>query len=172
MKKENNFSKVILFLTITAFAIWLGSYISRMFIFYEFILPVSFDIDSKFLIENFSTLSTILNPLLVVSLSSYIILLVLLIAYLLVSRISIKNNGWLFITICLIFLLSPLELYLSYYDYIFITKVLSKQIVADDLIGIVILRAKEFGVFALIHIFTSIFVILLQVFKPLVKNEN
>lgn len=172
MKKENTFSKVILFLTISAFSLWLGSYVSRLFIFYEFILPVSFDIDLNFLSENFKVISTLLAPLMIINLIGYIIFLVLLISCLFVSKISLKNNGWLFISACLVFLLSPFEIYLYYYDFGIISKVLSNQITAGNLIEYVTLRAKEFGLFGVIHIFTSFFVILLQVFKPLVKNEN
>ncbi len=165
-------SKIFQYLCVVFGATWLGANLSRtMLTFYMFegnqfqLKPF---INSSFLHAVFY----ILNPLISLSVVTYVLFLVSFLVYTATSNLKLKQNGWLFIILVLVVTLAPFELYLIKLDYKILMAVFYSTFDSKIILDATIERYKVLGSFPLIHLFSFLAVIYLAIFQPLTKNEN
>ena len=72
MKKQSIISKIILFLTITSFILWLGSYIIRNIVIYQLFEPINLELRSIYNEQNLNAVFNVILPLITFNLITYI----------------------------------------------------------------------------------------------------
>ena len=102
----------------------------------------------------------------------FIIFIVSFIIFLLTSKVSLKKEGWLFVSLLIIAVTAPFELYLMTIDYKIITKVFYSIFDEKEVLGLFIKRLKLISGFSLIEIFSYIAIIGLFIFQPLKMKEK
>jgi len=172
MKKQSIISKVILFLTIICFVLWLGSYIVRNIVIYQLFEPLNLDLRSIYNEQNLNAVFNIILPLITINLVTYISFILFFILFLLSARISLKNEGWMFISAMIILVTLPFECYLSFYDYKIVNFIISHNTNVVDIINLIRERITKLSSFSFIEIFSYLAIIFLALFKPFRKiNE-
>lgn len=170
--KQNLTSKIVLSLTLSAFSVWLGSYVARQLLVYQLFEPQNLDLKSFYNPQNLAgALETIL-PMLVTNLISYSIFLVLFIVFIFTSKIKIKNEGWLFIILMIVIITAPFELYLSYIDLKVVRLLYQTSFEPNVAVDMLRKRITVLSSFPSIEVFSYVAAIFIMVFKPLRKNEN
>ncbi|NMB81284.1 MAG: hypothetical protein GYA14_05655 [Ignavibacteria bacterium] len=174
MTKLNKLSKLFLFLTIVFGSLWLGSYLIRQLVVYQFFEPEGLALRSYYNQLNLDAVIKTIAPILVSNIILYLFYLVFFLIFLFVSKIKLKEEGWFLITILVIFITAPFELYLLYKDYKIVDQVyFAISTPSLDLIALLKERMQSLSSFALIEIFSYIGIVFLFIFKPLRKtNEN
>lgn len=170
MRKLSNLPKTFLFITSIACCLWLGSYVLRMFISYQLFEAPDLSIKSYITSENIEGILFTLLPAFTTTFLLYTLFIPSFILFLVTSKISLKNNGWLFM-ICLIILITlPFEAYLMIIDYNIIMALISDTIDTSFVIANIRERFTVFSSFPLIEIFCFFAIIFLALFKPLTKE--
>ena len=176
MKNNNILSKTLLFLSLLFGSIWFGSYLTRMLITYQLFEPVDFIFKSYVNQANISGILTTMNPAVFTTIFSYIGFLIFLILFLIIARPYLKKNGWLFLSILIVFITAPFEIYLLTIDFKIVLEVNSGVFSNDRIIGLLIERFKVLGSFPAVHFFSYVAAVFFIAFKPLIqkekKNEN
>ena len=172
MKKQSIISKIILFLTITSFILWLGSYIIRNIVIYQLFEPLNLDLKSIYNEQNLNAVFNIILPLITFNLVTYISFILFFIIFLSSARISLKNEGWLFISTMIILITLPFEGYLSFYDYKIVNFIVYHNTNVMDIINLIRERITKLSSFSFIEFFSYLAIIFLTLFKPFRKlNE-
>jgi hypothetical protein len=172
MKKQSITSKIILFLAITSFILWLGSYIIRNIAIYQLFEPLNLDLRSLFNEQNLNAVFIIILPLITFNLITYISFVVFFTMFLFATSVSFKNEGWLFIIMLIIFVTMPFEGYLSFYDYKIANLIVHQNSNVMDIINLIRERITKFSSFSFIEFFSYLAIIFLTIFKPFRKvNE-
>lgn len=166
MENLNKTAKIFLFLTSTACILWLGGYISRHLVVYQFFEPENLDLRSIYNQQNLTIVVQTIAPLFVFNLVTFLLFLITFIIFVLLSKIKLKKEGWFFISILAVIITAPFELYLSYLDYKIIDQIYLSNFNAD-IIDRIKDRLTSLSSFSLIEIFTYIGIIFLFVFRPL-----
>lgn len=177
MKKSNLLSNIIYFLFLLSIAFWSILTLLKGLIIFNLFQPLD-NLPLKSAYQNLddpkiaffiTEFSTFIKPLLVISLLAFSFALVLLVIYTIVAKLNIKNNGWIFISLVLLFIILGVKSYLLQFDikiinyenfaikqiidnYRFIVNKIPNFIFAEFLIGVIILY--------------------LGIFKPLVKKSE
>jgi len=172
MKKQSVISKVILFLTITSFILWLGGYFVRNIVIYQFFEPLNLDLRTIYNEQNLNAVFNIILPLITFNLVTYVSFIIFFIMFLLSSNISLKNEGWLFISTMIILITLPFESYLSFYDYKIVNFIVRHNTDVMDTINLIRERITKLSSFSFIELFSYLVIIFLTLFKPFRKvNE-
>jgi hypothetical protein len=111
---------------------------------------------------------TALNEGILLEVILYILFIISFLIFLISSKISLKQNGWLFIITLIIFVTLPFEVYLKTIDYKIITYFYKTGFNANQVLNLYIERFKILGSFPIIEVlcyFAIIFFILFQPFK-------
>lgn len=172
MKNFSLVSKILLSITLASGALWLGSYTTKLFSLYHL-----FELDSSNLLVLKSSLQNIelkpvifeLLPVLSISLISYLIFVVFAILFLFVSKISLKENGWLFISLMIVISCLPFEIILSIKDYKIITMILNNYNNTNEMIEIIKSRISMLSSFPIVSLILHYSIFIFFVFKPLTK---
>lgn len=177
MKNSSVFSKIFLFLSLLFGSIWFGSYITRLLVTYQLFEPIDFAFKPYVNPANLGGILTTMNPAVFTTLVSYIAFLVSLILFLIVAKPQVKKNGWLFLSLLVVFLMAPFEIYLLTIDIKIVMEVNSGNFANERIIGYIIERFKVLGSFPAIHFFSYIAAVFFIAFRPLTlkdikKNEN
>lgn len=176
MKNNNLISKTFLFLSLLFGSLWFGSYLTRILITYQLFLPTDFIFKPYVNPANLSGIITTMNPAVFTTIFSYIGFLISLIVFLLVAKPYLKKNGWLFLSILIVFITAPFEIYLLTIDFKIVMEVNSGVFQNDRIIGFIVERFKVLGSFPAVHFFSYIAAVFFIAFKPLTmkekKNEN
>uniref|UniRef100_A0A7V2ZJS2 Uncharacterized protein n=1 Tax=Ignavibacterium album TaxID=591197 RepID=A0A7V2ZJS2_9BACT len=173
MKPFSFTSKVLLVLTIAAGALWLGSYTVKLFSFFNL-----FDLDQN---NSLILKSTLVDadlrlvifgflPVLTISISSYFAFIIFGIAFLFTSRINLKSNGWLFISLLIVLICLPFEAYLSIKDFNVIKMIIDNNINSSEAIEILKNRITVLSSFPIVSLILHYSLFVLFVFKPLTKK--
>ena len=170
----NKISKLFAFLTILFCSIWIGAYISRLFLSYQLFEAQDLSLKSYITPVNLTGILTTLLPAITTTFVSYICFIIAFGSFLLISQINLRNNGWLFIIVIITLITSPIETYLMTIDYNIILQLNSSNFNQTELIELFIRRIKVFGSFPLIEIFCYFSFYYFLLFRPLtkIKNEN
>jgi hypothetical protein len=171
---KNNFTiqSIIKYLLVLSFILWVGSYICRHLLIYQMFEPKELELRSIFTSENLNSVFFVILPIIVTNIISYSAFLLLFIIYLITSKLSLRNEGWLFISMLIIFVTAPFEIYLLTKDYS-IVSLIYREI--KDPIAILDLIRKRITIlssFSLIEIFSYLAVVFLVITKPLVKSHE
>ena len=167
----NRFSKFILFIACLSGSLWLGSYMTRLFVTYRIFEETDFILRPYYNTGNLSEVLLTLLPAFTSTFVLYIIFFLFFIIFLIFSKINLKQNGWLFIITILVLVTSPFEAYLMSIDYKIISLVGNESFNPNDVIELIKERFKVFSSFPVIEIFCYFAIIFLLIFKPLTKNN-
>jgi len=174
MKNLTLISKVSLTIALASGALWLGSYTTKLFALYHL-----FDLDQSNILVLKSNLTNVdlkpvlfeLLPVLSLSLVSYLVFLAFSIMFLLLSKISLKNNGWLFISLMIVIIFLPFEIILSIKDFKIINMILSNSDNVNEMIEIIKSRITIFSSFPIVSLILHYSIFFLFVFKPLTRKS-
>jgi len=172
MEKQKFISKIFLYLAVLTGIIWLGSYIERLILSYQLFDGVAFALRAYINNQNLPAIFTILDASTILTTIVYILFIVFFSLFLVTSKISLKQNGWLFITSLIIFLTMPFEAYLITIDYKCIMMINSGSFDPVTILNLYIMRFKILSSFPIIEILSYFAVLFLVLFRPLVKVDK
>lgn len=168
MIKQKTHFTVLTFLTSIASIIWIGSYISRFSVFYNIFSGPELTINSFLNNEALYGLLYGMYAPLGTSIFSYFVFLVFFYLTIFSSGLSLKRHGWLFISLIMVTLTAPLELYLVWkYDLEIFFRVYSTKFNPQEIIDFYITRIKTFSFMPFVMILTVITLFGLFIFRPL-----
>jgi hypothetical protein len=151
-------------------AVWLGSYITRLFVTYRIFQENDFVLKEYISQQNLNEIFITLKPAFLTSLILYTVFFVSFIVFLSTAKINLKHNGWFFIITIIIFFTFPFEAYLMNIDYKIVLLLSSNNFNSNEILSFIIERLKVFGSFPLVEIFCYFAIIFLIIFQPLTKN--
>jgi hypothetical protein len=168
MKNLNKFAKIFMYLACLSGSLWVGSYLTRLFVSYQLFQEQDFLLKEYYNEQNIGAVLKTLLPAVSTTFILYLIFIVTFVVFLISSKLSLKNNGWLFIITALVFITFPFEVYLMTIDYKIILILNSDFFAANDALGLIISRFKLLGSFPIIHIlcyFAIVFLVIFQLLK-------
>lgn len=174
MQRFSFLTKVFLTITLTSGALWLGSYTIKLFSLYNFF---EFDQNNSLILKNIFTNIDLkptifeLLPTLSISLISYIVFIAFGILFLISTKVNLKQNGWLFISLMIVLFCLPFEIFLSLKDYELIKMILNNSDKSMEMIEIIKLRITALSSFPIVSFILHYSIIILAVFKPLTKKN-
>lgn len=171
MNKLSKISKIFLFLFVVSGAIWLGSYITRLSLFYQIFQPEEFALKEFVSDQNIAGIFQTLIAAVSINLIFYLVLIIAFVLFLITSKLSLKLNGWLFISTVLIFISLPFELYLMLIDYKLVMMVFNGNFDSKEILNLVVKRFTVLSSFPIVEILSYFAVIYLFLFQPL-KSTN
>lgn len=172
MKNKNILSKLFLYLTVLTGLVWLGGYIARIIITFQLFDGNQFELRSIFVGDALRAALYAINPAITYNLLTYPIFLISLIFFIFTAKLSLKENGWLFISLILIFLTAPFELFLLSIDYKIATSVFyNPNFDTAAILNLTIERFKVLSSFPIIEVFIYCAIIYLFLFQPLQKKS-
>lgn len=166
-------SKATLYLSILSFNIWTGSALAKVLLTYNFFIPPHFALKSFVNQQTVTAVTNTLAPVYALSTAAMLGVLVFFILFVFLSKLSLRNNGWLFISLILVVLLSFAEFFLYFkFDKAFIESVFWGVPDGNTHINLLIQRFEKFSSFPVIEMLSACALIFLFLFQPLRKNEN
>ncbi len=171
MNNLNKPAKYFLFLTVLFFCLWLGGYVGRQLTVFRLFEPENMALKSMYNEVGLTQVINILLPVITYNLIMYPAFILSLILFLITSHINLKKEGWLFISVTIIFITLPFEVYLSTLDYELVSKILTGSFNSDKIVKILRERITILGSFPLIETFAYFAIIGLFLFKPLRKVQ-
>ena len=173
MKNLKTFPKILLFFVVLSGALWLGSYFTRLVISYQIFEGTDFTLRNYVNDQNLGGILKSFEPAIISTLVLYIIFIISYFLFIITSKISLKENGWLFIITIIILLTLPFEIYLNLIDYKIIVLLNSANFSSKEVLELIIKRFKIFSSFPVIEIFCFWAIVFLFLFQPLkVKEEK
>src|SRR5208337_3015635 len=115
--------------------------------------------------QNLNAVFNIILPLITFNLVTYILFILFFIIFLSSARISLKNEGWLFISTMIIFITMPFEGYLSFYDYKIVNFIFYHNSNVTDIVNLIRERITKLSSFSFIEIFSYLTIIFLTLIK-------
>jgi hypothetical protein len=167
MNKLTKTAKFFLYVFVATGAIWLGSYITRLSAFYQLFQATEFTLKEFVNDQNIGGIFQTLIATISINLIFYFLMIVSFILFIIISRLNLKQNGWLFISAVLIFLTAPFEFYLMLIDYKIVMLVLNKVFNPNDVLNLVIKRFTILSSFPIVEILSYFAIIYLFLFQPL-----
>lgn len=172
MKNISTISKIFAVLSLITLSIWLGVYISRLFLVYQLFEGPDLILKSFISDQNIDGILTAMMPSIVTHFTAFILMIVSFILFYSTSKIKLRYNGWLFIILIAVLITLPFEIYLMLIDYNFIKLVYSGSFDASQIIDLLRDRIKDLSSFSLVEIFTYLSFYYFIVFQPLSKKEK
>jgi len=167
MEKLKNSSKFVLFLTLLSGTLWFGGYTARLFLTFQLFQPKDLLFKPYINASNLSGIYTTLTPAITFTFITYLVFIITFTLFLIISKISLKKEGWLFIIMLIIYITAPFELFLMTLDWKTLMILLTEGFKANEINQLIIKRLSLFSSFSLIEIFSYTGIIFLAVFKPL-----
>lgn len=172
MANKNTIEKIITFLMFMFFSIWLGSYIVRNLLIFQFFEPENLSLRNELKNFDLSPVYYVIYPVIVTNLVSFLSFFIIFLIFIIITKIKLKENGWLLIIAFLIFITTPFEIYLLFKDYKIIVLIMDNFVNnSSQVLYLIKERMTLLNSFSLIEIFAYIFVIALTIFKPLQKKK-
>jgi len=166
-------SKLFLVITFVSYALWLGSYIAKNMIFFQFFDPETMALRSIFLKTDFLSLFYGVYPIITLNIICYGLFVLFFIIFTVTSKLSLRKNGWLFISLLVVLITLPVEVYLIFkYDWNFVFDTNNLSIQIQPALELIKQRVAKFGMYSFISIFSTISIVIFFIFRPLTKNEN
>ena len=172
MTNLNKTSKIFAFLALITCSLWIGAYLSRLFLTYQLFVAEDLSLKSYINSANLAGILTTLLPSVTSTFVLYICFILSFALFLIVSKIKLRNNGWLFIITVIILITLPFEIYLMTLDYSIIFQLNSGIYNTSDIISLFVRRIKVLGSFSLIEIFCYLSFYYFLLFRPLTKDSN
>ncbi len=165
-------SKIFLLLTTLSGSLWMGAYFARLLVFYQLFEPKELILRPAFNEQNLHAVLIVLNSLIILAVVLYLIFIITYFIFITISKVSLKQNGWLFIVTAIIFLTLPFELYLISFDYKIISSVLTGNFSPVQIINIITKRFEVLSSFPVIELFCYFSIIYFILFQPLTKKNS
>ena len=175
MKKHNKLSSVFGYLALTSGSIWFGAYVSRLLTTYQMFEETEYTLKDYISNANLSAIFQTTFPLVNLTFYSYIVMTISFTLFLILSRLKLKENGWLLIVALIIYLTLPLESLLLMTDYKLIVLFLNEQFGSEQILKLVVERLSKLSSFPIILILSYFTIPYFLVFKPFtlkIKDEN
>ena len=167
MKDLKTFPKILLFFVVIAGALWLGSYFTRLVISYQIFEGPEFTLRNYVNDQNLGGILKSFEPAVISTLVFYMIFILSFILFIITSKVSLKENGWLFIITIIVLLTLPFEIYLSTIDYKILGLLSTTNFNPNEVLELIIKRFKIFGSFPVIEIFCFGAIVFFLLFQPL-----
>jgi len=172
MKNLSPLSLFILFIVCLSGSTWLGSYITKLIISYRLFEETEFVLKNYLNENNLEPVLRTMLPAFAVPFVLYPVFIISFILFLIISKLKLKMNGWLFITAILILVTLPFEIWLMGLDYKIITMVNSDYFNSLEVINLITKRFTVLGSFPLIEVFCYLGIIFLFVYRPLTQKDQ
>lgn len=169
MQKLNKLSKIILTISVLFFSFWVGGYLLRQMVIYQLFEPENLALRSIYNTQNLHDVFLTILPLFVFNIATYLGFIITLILFLFVSKISLKKEGWLFISVLIIGICAPFEVFLIIKDYKIARLIYSGIFDSNNVLILIKERLTIFSSFSLIELFSFIGVVFLCIFQPFKK---
>jgi hypothetical protein len=171
MKNISTLSKIFAVLALVSAAIWVGSYLSRLFLVYQLFEGPDLILKSYITNDNLSGILFSIMPSFVVHFISFIIMFLTTIIFYSISKISLRFNGWLFIILIAILITTPFEIYLMLIDYKVIMMLNNNSFDANEVINLLRNRIKDLSSYSIVAILTYLSFYYFIIFRPLSKKD-
>lgn len=166
------YSKILIFLTSVTGVIWLGAYTARLFVTYSFFVPPTLNLRPEFQNSDLTAVFLTLIPLVNLTTVTFLSFLVLFLLTLVITRPSLRKNGWLFISLAVVVITAPFEIYsITKFDWAYMTAGMTGQFESSLLLQNLITRIDQLSGFPIIQICSYLAIIFMAIYKPLVKTE-
>ena len=172
MKNISLTAKWFALLSLISGSIWIGSYLSRLFTVYGIFEGPELALRSFVNDQNISGILYSFLPVILTPFISFIVMIVAFILFVITSKISLKENGWLFIILIGIIVTLPFEVYLMLIDYKIIMTLMSSSFDSNSVITLLKDRIKDLSSFPIVIVLTYISFFFFIVFKPLTKTKK
>ena len=171
MKNISILSKIFAVLALISAAIWVGSYLSRLFLVYQLFEGPDLILRGYINNENINAILFSIYPSFVVHFAAFIIMFITTVLFYLTSKINLRFNGWLFIVLLAIIITSPFEIYLMLIDYQVIMMLYSNSFDSNTVINLLRDRIKDLSSYSIVAILTYLSFYYFIVFQPLTKKD-
>ena len=171
MKNISTVAKIFAVLSLMSGAIWIGSYLSRLFLIYQLFEGPDLILKNYLTNENINGILRSISPSIVVHFVSFIIMLVTTLLFYISSKLSLRFNGWLFVILIAILLTAPFEIYLMFNDYKTIMMLNSETFSSTSVIVLLRDRIKDLSSYSIVAILTYLSFYYFIVFQPLSKRD-
>ena len=172
MNTLNKTSKIFAFIAVITCSLWVGAYLSRLFLSYQLFEAQDLSLKSYINSANLAGILTTLLPSVTTTFVLYICFIFSFVLFIIVSPIKLRDNGWLFIIAVIVLITLPFEVYLMTIDYTIIFQLNYGTYNTSDIIGLFVRRIKVLGSFPLIEIFCYLSFYYFLLFRPLTKDKN
>ena len=170
MKKENTITKIFAYISLTSGSIWLGAYISRLLTTYQMFEATELKLKSYITDSNISSIFQTTYPLVNLSIFSYLIMIFSFTIFLTLTKIKLKENGWLFIIIMIIYITLPFEIILLLIDYKLFIIFMNEQFTSELILQLVTERITMLSSFPIILLLSYLSIPYFLIFKPYTKK--
>lgn len=162
----NLFARLTAYVTFTSGVVWLGSYISRLTATYQLFESNDAVLKKIFTGQVLAGSLNILAPTILLTFASYLIFIITFSLFLLISKISLKQNGWLFIISVIVYITLPLEIGLMIIDWELIQILHSGGRMDQLVVSLLIERVESLQGFPFIIIICYLTIPYFIIFKP------
>ncbi len=164
--------KIFLFLSAICLILWLGSYIARHISIYQFFETNTLNLDKELSESDLNILIKSNASIIYLNLISYLFLILFSFLFAISSKISLRNNGWYFISIVLLGCTMPLEIYLSTFDFDIVSQVFYSEFTNEDVIYLIMKRIESLPSFVIVEVLWFFAIVYMFLFKPFIKNAQ
>ena len=172
MEKIKTFSKILAFISLSALAIWIGSYLTRLFLVYQLFDGPDLNLQDFITEQNISGILTSILPAILTHFLAYIVMFLMFLIFITTSKISLKENGWLFIILVIVLVMAPFEIYLMTIDYKIITDLMRQNFDSNLIISMLRERIKVLSSYPIVAILSHISIFYFIIFQPLTKSDK
>jgi len=172
MKNKFTLSKILAVLALVSASIWLGSYLSRLFIVYQFFEGPDLILKNYINENNIDGILFSVLPAIIVHFVSFIIMMIATILFYFTTKLSLRFNGWLFIILIAALILLPFEIYLMSIDYNIILALNSRAFDSTQVVTMLRDRITDLSSFSIVAMLTYSSFYYFIVFQPLTKNVD
>jgi hypothetical protein len=170
MNTLNKTSKIFAFISVITCSLWIGAYLSRLFLSYQLFEVQDLSLKSYINTANLAGILTTLLPSVTTTFVLYVCFILSFTMFIIISRIKLRDNGWLFIITVIILITLPFEIYLMTIDYSIIFQLNYGIYNTSDMVNLFVRRLKVLGSFPLIEIFCYLSFYYFLLFRPLTKK--
>lgn len=172
MQKLNKFSKIFLFIFAVGGVIWLGSYITRLTLFYRLFQEEQFALREYITEQNLFVILQILLSAVSINIIFYPLMITAFFLFVISSKLNLRQNGWLFISLLIVVITLPFELYLMIIDYKIFILITNAVFNSKEAVNLIVKRFTVLGSFSIIEMLSFFSILYLFMFQPLTKNTN
>jgi hypothetical protein len=173
MKKYTTLTKIVLYISFISAVIWTGSYLLRMFLFYQLFTIRDFQLKGFLQEADLYAIFMVLLPAVTTTFFTYLLFLISFILFFWLSKIKLRENGWFFIITVIIIITAPFELFLMNIDLSIISGIYYNTYSSPEILNFVIKRFKILSSFPIIEILGFFAIFFMILFRPFRKRyEN
>ena len=170
MKNINLFSKIFLLISVISGSLWFGSYLARLTATYQMFQGNYFNLNYYITQQNLPGILTTITALLLLTGILFTVFIVTYFIFLISSKLSLKENGWLFVITMIILVTLPFEIYLMTIDYKIYLLISNLNFNATDVLSLYIKRLKILSGFPIIEMLCYASIIFFSLFQPLKRK--